>query len=61
METDKYISLGDRYIDIEGDEREVAQYIDDISNGKIKVVLSTKPLPKTPVKITTKNLKKYLK
>ena len=59
METNKYISLGDSYIDI-GDEREVAQYIDDISNGKIKVVLSTKPLPKTPVKIT-KNLKKYLK
>ena len=34
MEKDKYISLGDSYIEIEGDEKEVAHFIDDILNGK---------------------------
>ena len=49
METDKNISLGDSYIDIEGGEKEVAQFIDDILNGKIKMELSTESLPKIPV------------
>ena len=60
MENDKYISLRDNYIEIQGDEKEVAKYIDDISNGKILMVLSTKSLSKTHVKLTKKNLKKYL-
>ena len=59
METEKYISLGDRYIEIEGGEKKITQFIDDILNGKIKTEISTKPLPKTPVKVTKKNLKKY--
>ena len=57
MEKDKYISLGDSYIEIQGDEKEVARFNDDILNGNIKFELSTKSLPKTPVNIT----KKYLK
>ena len=61
METDKYISLGDSYIDTEGSEEEVAQFMDDILNGKIKMEMSTESLPQTPVKLTKKNLKKYLK
>ena len=51
MESDKYFSSGDSYIEIQVDEQEVAQYIDDITNGKTKFVLSTESLPnKTPVK-----------
>ena len=61
MEKGKNISLRDSYIEIQGDEKEVAQNIDDISNGIIKMVISTKSLPKTPVRFTKKNLKKYLK
>ena len=61
MENDKYISLRDSYLEIQEDEKEVAVYIDDVSNGKIMMVLSTKPLPRTPVKLTKKNLKKFLK
>ena len=60
MEKDKYISLDDCNIEIQGDEKQVAQLNDDNLNGKIKFELSTKPLPKTPVKLTRKNLKKYL-
>ena len=58
MEKDEYFSLGDSYIEIQGDEKQVAQFIDDILNGKIKFELSTKFLPETPVKLTKKNLKK---
>ena len=62
MESDKYFSLGDSYIEIQGDEKGVAQYIDDKSNGKTKFVLFTKSLPnKTPVKMTKLNLKKTFK
>ena len=57
MEQDKYISLGDSYIEIEGDENDVSQFIDDILKGQIKMELSTKSSPKTPVKIPKKNLK----
>ena len=48
MEQDKYISLGDSYIDWvkQGDDTEVTQFIDDVLNGKIKLELFTKPLPK---------------
>ena len=60
METDKYFSLGDSYIETEYDEKEVTQFIDDISNGKVKMERSTQPFPKTPVKLTKKNLKIYL-
>ena len=61
MEADKFISLRDSFIEIQGDEKEVTQYIDDISNGKIVMVLSKKSLPKTPVKLTKRNIKIYLK
>ena len=63
MEQGKYNYLGDSYIEIEGNENQVTQFISDISNGKIQIVLSTKishPYPsKTPtVKLTKKYLKK---
>ena len=66
MEQDKYISVGDSYIEIEGVGNDVSQFLDDIVNGKITMKLSTKPLPKTPVrktpvKLTKKNLKKKFK
>ena len=64
MDQDKCISLGDSYIEIEGVEKDISQFKDDILNGKIIFKLSTKslpkaPVPKTPVKLTRKNLKKY--
>ena len=59
MGNDKYISLGDRYINIVGDAKEVTRFIDDALDGKMKMTLITKTLPKTPVKLTKKNLKKY--
>ena len=40
MEKDTYISLADSYIKIQGDEEEVSQNIDDISNGKVMMVLT---------------------
>ena len=43
METDKYISLGDSYIETEGDGKEVTQFIDDILNGKKRTEISAKP------------------
>ena len=49
---DSYISLGDSYIEKEGDEKEVAQFIDDILNGKIKMCKFTNSIPKTPVNLT---------
>ena len=52
----EYISVGDSFIEIQGDEKQVAQFNDDILNGKIKFELS-----KTPVKLTKKNFEKYLK
>ena len=61
METDTYNFLGDSYIELEGDEKEVANFTDDALNGKIKMVLSAKSLLQTPVKLTEKNLKKKLK
>ena len=61
MENDKCISLSDSHIKIEGDEKEVALFTDDILDGKIKMEISTKSLPKTPVNLTKKNLRKYLK
>ena len=60
METDNYIYLGDSYIEFQCDEKEVAQYKDDILNGKIKIVISNK-FPKNPVKLTKRKLKKHLK
>ena len=61
MEKDKYISLAESYIEIEGGEKEVTQIIDDILDEKIKIVNTTKSLSKTPVKLTKRNLKEYLK
>ena len=58
MEKDKYIPLGDCYKDI--NELEGEQFIDGILDRKIKMKITTKSLPKTPVKLTKKNLKKYL-
>ena len=58
MEQHKNISLGDSFIEIEGVENDVSQFVDDILSRKIKMRLSTKPLSKTPVKSTKKNLKK---
>ena len=34
MEKDKYICLGDSSIEIQGDGKQVAQFNDDILNGK---------------------------
>ena len=61
MEKDKYTSLSDSYIQLEGDEKDVIQVTDDILNGKEMMVFSTKSSPKDSVKVTKKNLKKYLK
>ena len=58
MESDKKISLGEGYLEIEGDEKGVTQFIDDFLNEKIKTKIYTKPLLKTPVKLTRKNPKK---
>ena len=60
MKQDKNISLGNSYIEIEGSEKEVAQFRNDILDGKILMELSTKPIPKTPVELRKKNLKNYL-
>ena len=57
MENDKNISSRDSNIDIEADGKEVTQIVDDILERKIKMVIFTKPVPKTPVKLTKKNLK----
>ena len=61
MEKDKYVYLGDSYIQIKSGEKEVPRFIDGALDGKIKTVLSTKPSPKTLVKLTKKNLKNSLK
>ena len=61
MEQDKFTFLSDSYIEIEGSEKEIAQFINSISKGKIMTELSRKPLPETPVKFTKRNLEKYLK
>ena len=53
--------LGDSYKDIEGDAKEVTQFIDDILDGKIKMEITTRSLPKTPVTLTKKNIKKFFK
>ena len=34
MEQDKYISLSDSYVEIEGVENDVSQFVDDILNKK---------------------------
>ena len=60
MEQHKYISLCDSYIELQGNEKDVTQYIDDCLDGKIKMILTTKPLPKTPLNKTKNNLRKYL-
>ena len=60
MEKDKNISLGDSYLEKQGDEKQVAHFEDDTLNGK-KIELSRKSLPKNPVKLSKKNLKKVLK
>ena len=57
MEKDKYISLSDSYIQIEGDEKEIIEFRDDIVKVQKLMVLSTKSSPKAPVKLTKKNLK----
>ena len=36
MENDKYISLADSYVDIEGGAKEITKFIDDTLDGKIK-------------------------
>ena len=56
MQNGKYISLGDSYENNEGDAKEVTQFIDDILDGKIQMEITTKSIPKTPVKLTEKNL-----
>ena len=57
MENDKYFSLGDSYIGIEGVEKEVTQFIDDTLDRKTMMQLTTKSLTKAPVKLTKTNLK----
>ena len=65
MEKDINIDLRDSYIEIQGDEKQITQIEEDTLKGKITFKLITKPLPiplpKPPVKLTKKNLKKYLK
>ena len=61
MANDKNSSLADNYIEVPGDEKVVAQNIDDILDGKRKMVITTRSLPKTPVKLMKKNLKKNFK
>ena len=61
MEDHKYISLRDSYVDVEGDAKEVTQFSKDILIGKINIILSTKSLLKTPVKLTKRNFKKVSK
>ena len=60
MEQDENISLKNCYNEFTGDDNAVAQFIDDISKGNIQMEIHTKSLPKTPVKLTKKNLTKYL-
>ena len=60
MEQDKNISFGDSYIEIQGSEKGVEQFEDDILNGKVNFVLSKKPLPKTPAKSNEKETEKNL-
>ena len=63
MEKDKYNFLGDSYIERKGSEEKVSQFTNAIQDGKVGFVLSTKiPHPsRTPsVKLTKKNLKKYI-
>ena len=59
MENDKNISIGDSCIDV--NEKEVVQLTNDILDGKLQMEITTKSLPKTLVKLTTKKLEKYSK
>ena len=63
MEQDKYIHLRDSYIEIQGDENQIAQFEEDMLREKITFELIKKPLPlpKPPVNLLKKNLKKFLK
>ena len=51
---EKNFFLGDSYKNIK--EIQDIQYIDEILDGKIKMGITTKSLPKSPVKLTKKNL-----
>ena len=57
MEKDTYIDLRDSYIETQGDEKQIAQFEEDMLKGKITFEITTKP----PVKLTKINLKEYLK
>ena len=46
MEQDRYISLQDAYIEIEGVEKDVLQFQDNNLKGKITFKLSLKSSPK---------------
>ena len=59
MENDKNISSGDNFKNIVGDAKQVTQFIDDGLDRKIKMLLNTKAAPKTPVKLTKKDSKKF--
>ena len=39
MEKDKYISLGESYVDLKGGVNEVTQFTDDILDGEINIFL----------------------
>ena len=52
MEQDKNIDSRDSYIEIQGDEKQLAQF---------EIITKPISLLKPPVKLTKKNLKKYLK
>ena len=58
MEKDKYSSLGDSYIEIEGDEKEVSQFINATLNGETKMELSTKTITQNSCKINKKESEK---
>ena len=59
MEENKQPPLHHGFIEIQGSESDIIQFTDVSSNGKIKMEKHTKSLPKTLVKLTEKNLKKY--
>ena len=61
MEKDIGIDLCDSYIEIQGDGKQIAHFEEDMLKSEITFELITKSLPKPPVKLTKKNLKKFLK
>ena len=60
---DKYFSIGDSYLKVEGSEKAIEQFHKDIQNRKFEYIISSKSSStiKPPVKLTKKNVKKFFK